>query len=280
MICLNSERQGITGSIAVRLRGVSKTYGRDGKRVEEVLSSIDLIVMAGEFVVLVGPSGCGKSTLLNMIAGFIQPSSGVIETGDGKGITGPSPQRGMVFQSLDTALFDWLNVQENVEFGLRMQGTNREKRRSVALQYIEMVGLKGQERKYPYELSGGMKQRVQIARALAPDPMIVLMDEPFAALDAQTRRILQREITAIWSKTRKTVIYVTHDIREAVLLGQRVVVISAGPAAGIKKTIEVPLSYPRDDLSPDFTRIVREIEHDIEEEVSKTWSKSGVASTQ
>lgn len=269
---------GAVNDVALRLRGVTMTYPRGRKHAEQVLKEIDLSVTAGEFLVLVGPSGCGKSTLLKMIAGFVAPTTGVIETGNGERIMGPSHQRGMVFQSLETPLFDWLSVEGNVEFGLRMQGLSRERRRAIARQYVEMVGLKGQERKYPAELSGGMKQRVQIARTLAPDPAIVLMDEPFAALDAQTRRILQREIVGIWLKTRKTFIYVTHDIREAVLLGQRVVVMTAGPAAGIKTTVEIPMEYPRDELSPGFADIFRKIERDIEEEVSRAWARSGIPS--
>lgn len=265
--------------VAVRLRRVTKAYGHGGKRVEQVLGDIDLSVQSGEFFVLVGPSGCGKSTLLKLIAGFAEPTSGAIETGAGQRITAPSRERGMVFQSMDTPLFDWLNVQGNVEFGLRMQGLPKQERRATALRFIELVGLKGQERKYPSELSGGMKQRVQIARTLAPDPVIVLMDEPFAALDAQTRRILQRELVKIWMTTGKTFIYVTHDIREALLLGQRVAVMTAGPAATLKTIMDVPLAYPRDDLSPAFTESFRTIERDIEEEVSKAWAKSDTPST-
>ncbi len=273
--------------VAVRLRGVSKTYGRGSGRgpgrgagpAEQVLGNIDLTVATGEFVVLVGPSGCGKSTLLKMIAGFTAPTRGVLETGDGQRITAPSRERGMVFQSVETPLFDWLNVQENVEFGLRMQKLPPDKRREVAHHYVEMVGLAGQERKYPAELSGGMKQRVQIARTLATEPSVVLMDEPFAALDAQTRRILQREIVNIWLTTRKTFIYITHDIREAILLGQRVAVMTAGPAAVLKKIVAIPLAYPRDDLSPAFTELFREIERDIEEEVSRSWQRNATPST-
>lgn len=266
-------------SVALRLRGVSKTYRRGRGHVERVLGGIDLTVQAGEFLVLVGPSGCGKSTLLKIMAGFVEPTTGVVETADGERVIGPSRDRGMVFQSLESPLFDWLNVEENVAFGLRMQGVARDKRRAIALQYIEMVGLKGQERKYPAELSGGMKQRVQIARTLAPDPAVVLLDEPFAALDAQTRRILQREIVSIWLKTRKTFIYVTHDIREAVLLGQRVVIMTAGPAAKVKRVVEIRMDYPRDELAPDFVDAFREIEHDIEEEVSRAWSGNAIPST-
>lgn len=264
-------------SVAIRLRDVSKLYRRSDGSSEWVLRHVDLVVDGGEFLVLVGPSGCGKTTLLKIIAGIVPPTEGVVETADGERVTSPSRHRGMVFQSLDTPLFDWLNVAQNVEFGLRMVGMPREQRQSVVAHYVEMVGLSGQERKYPAELSGGMKQRVQIARTLATDPRVVLMDEPFAALDAQTRRIMQRELIRIWQKTGKTIVYVTHDIREAVLLGQRVGVMR--PGAGIRELYEVPMPYPRDDLHPDFVTLCRRIEKDVEEEVSRWWGRGGIPST-
>jgi NitT/TauT family transport system ATP-binding protein len=259
---------------AVVLRGVSKAFVRR-QHVEQVLNDIDLSVARGEFFVLVGPSGSGKSTILRLIAGFVAPTAGEVRGPDGRPIVGPGRDRGMVFQSVDAPLFEWLTVAENVEFGLRMIGLRAEDRRARTDRLVGMVGLRGHERKFPGELSGGMKQRVQIARALAVDPQVILMDEPFAALDAQTRRIMQREIVRIWADTRKTIVYVTHDIREAVLLGERVGVLTAGPGARIKRVYPIALPYPRDDASADFARLYREIDHDIEVEVTAAWARAG-----
>jgi NitT/TauT family transport system ATP-binding protein len=244
-------------------------------REELVLSGISLAIAKGEVFVLLGPSGCGKSTLLRLIAGFFPPTGGEI-LAEGMPVRAPGRDRGMVFQSVDAPLFDWLNVVENVEFGLRMTRMPFQDRRGHAQRLIATVGLTGHERKFPLELSGGMKQRVQIARALAVDPTILLMDEPFAALDAQTRKIMQREIVRIWSELKKTIVYVTHDIREALLLGQRVAVMTAGPAAGIKSTYHVQLPYPRDETATEFGTLLRRIEQDIEEEVTTAWARGSM----
>jgi NitT/TauT family transport system ATP-binding protein len=259
-------------SAALDIQNVSMSF-RAGGREEPVLQEITLSIASGEFFVLVGPSGCGKSTLLRLIAGFLRPVGGHIRDMERRPIDGPGRDRGMVFQSVDAPLFDWLNVLENVEFGLRMAGVPSALRRERARRWVGMVGLSGHEGKLPAQLSGGMKQRVQIARVLAVDPTIVLMDEPFAALDAQTRRLMQREIVRIWSETRKTIVYVTHDIREALLIGQRVAVMTSGPAARIKRIHAVPLPYPRDETDAAFVALFKGIERDIEEEVMAAWAR-------
>ena len=205
------------------------------------LDGIDLTVRRGEFVLLLGPSGCGKSTLLNIIAGFLRPTSGQAIHGDEE-IRGPDRRRTVVFQ--DYALFPWMTVQRNVEFGLKAQGVAQGERREIARRYLDLVRLSGFEERFPHEISGGMKQRAAIARALAPNPDILLMDEPFGALDAQTRVLLQEEIARISAETKKTVLFVTHSIEEAVFLGDRIVVMSARPGR-VRAIHEVRLTRPR-----------------------------------
>ena len=236
-----------------------------------VLADVDLAVPDGEFLILLGPSGCGKSTLLKLIAGFDKPTTGEVKVA-GKTVTGPGKDRGMVFQDLDSALFQWLTVRGNVEFGLRMNKVSDADRKRQADEALRMVNLSGHVDKLPDELSGGMKQRVQIARMLAMRPEIMLMDEPFAALDAQTRQMLQTQLVSIWSEVKRTAIYVTHDIREALNLGQRILLMSAGPRAGIKHEYEVPLAYPRDQTDPTYIDLLDRLSKDIEEEVTKVWS--------
>lgn len=236
-----------------------------------VLEDVDLSVADGEFLILLGPSGCGKSTLLRLIAGFDFPSAGHVAV-NGIDVTGPGKDRGMVFQDLDSALFQWLTVRENVEFGLRVNRVPEDERRRRADEALRMVNLSGHEQKLPDALSGGMKQRVQIARMLAMRPEIMLMDEPFAALDAQTRHMLQNQLVAIWSEVKRAAVYVTHDIREALNLGQRVVLMSAGPRAHIKHEYDVPLCYPRDQTNPIYVSLLSKLAGDIEEEVTKVWS--------
>jgi NitT/TauT family transport system ATP-binding protein len=255
------------------LRSVGMAYPSAGQP-ELVLANVDLQIDKGEFFVLVGPSGSGKSTLLKLIAGTALPNEGQVFAGGQsmQVVTGPDRSRGMVFQAMDGPLFDWLNVIDNIAFGQRMAGKKGASLKTHAQAYIDLVGLKGHEAKYPHELSGGMKQRVQIARTLAAEPDVVLMDEPFAALDALTRRVLQREIARIWRETGKTFIYVTHDIREAVLLGQRIAVLSAGPRAAIRHQYDIPLPYPRDDLDPRFAGLVRQLEGNIETEANRQWT--------
>src|SRR5256886_14057030 len=228
------------GGIPLRIEGVSKTFaGRAGP--VEALRPVDVDVAAGEFVCLLGPSGCGKSTLLSIIAGLEAASSGTIWA-DGRKVRGPGTDRVLLFQ--EAALFPWLDVQRNVEFGLRQAGMSAKERSATAQRYIELVHLKGFERSYVHQLSGGMRQRAAIARALAIDPAILLMDEPFGALDALTRDRLHAELEAIWSETKKTILFVTHNVREAVALGDRVVVFSPRPGR-IVQDFRIDLPRPR-----------------------------------
>ncbi|MBP2636093.1 MAG: cmpD 2 [Firmicutes bacterium] len=216
----------------------------------EAIKKLDLSVKQGEFLAIVGPSGCGKSTFLDMIAGLAKPSSGEIFM-DGKPITGPALDRGIVMQGY--ALFPWRTVRKNVEFGLEIKKVPQKERQEISEQYLELVGLKNFGDRYPHELSGGMKQRVAIARALAYDPEVLLMDEPFAAVDAQTRETLQEELLRIWETTKKTIIFVTHGIDEAVFLADRVAVMTANPGT-IKEIVDINLPRPRDGIrsSADF----------------------------
>ena len=224
----------------VVVEGVSKTYtDRSGQPVE-ALARIDLTVEPETFVAVLGPSGCGKSTLLNMIAGLLSPSSGTIAF-EGPLAAG-RPPTAMVFQEF--ALFPWRTVQANVEFGLEEAGVPAAERRRRAREHIALIGLAGFEGKYPHQLSGGMRQRVGIARALAVDPAVLLMDEPFSALDAQTRQLMQEELLAIWDRTRKTIVYVTHNIHEAVYMADRVIVLSRRPGR-VLADLPVELKRPR-----------------------------------
>jgi len=228
------------GGIPLRIEGVSKIFpGRSGK--VEALRSVDVDIAAGEFICLLGPSGCGKSTLLSIIAGLESASSGKV-LADGKEVRGPGTDRVLLFQ--EAALFPWLDVQHNVEFGLRQAGIRAKERAAIARRFIEIVHLKGFERSFAHQLSGGMRQRVAIARALAIDPAILLMDEPFGALDALTRDRLHAELESIWTTTRKTVVFVTHNVREAVALGDRVLVFSPRPGR-IVSEFRIDLPRPR-----------------------------------
>jgi NitT/TauT family transport system ATP-binding protein len=255
----------------VELRNVFRVFpkkgGRKGSDEYLALSGVNLSLAAGEFVCLLGPSGCGKSTALRMIAGFMPLTSGEILV-RGKAVTGPGVDRAVVFQG-DAALYNWLTVEENVEFGLRMRGVPQAARRETVAENIRMVGLDGFQQYYPNQLSGGMRQRVQIARVLANDPAILLMDEPFGALDAQTRGIMQIELSRLWSSSRKTVLFITHDIEESILLGDRIAVMTAGPGATIKSIFEINLPRPRE-INEEFLRLRRAIKATIEEEVMKS----------
>jgi NitT/TauT family transport system ATP-binding protein len=243
----------------------NRNAGRSGDYI--AINNLSLSIPPGEFYCLLGPSGCGKSTVLRMIAGFLAPSAGEVLVRGGH-IEGPGRDRAVVFQG-DVALFNWLTAAENVEFGLRMRGIPPAERAPVVTEHLRLVGLEGFEHYQPMQLSGGMRQRLQIARVLANDPAILLMDEPFGALDAQTRGILQEEIARIWVTHKKTVLFITHDIDEAIILGDRVAIMTAGPAATIKKTLPIPLERPRD-VNTDFLRLRDEIRTAIEEEVMKS----------
>ncbi|AYA75789.1 ABC transporter ATP-binding protein [Bacillus sp. Y1] len=234
---------------AISITGLTKSFNNSSFHV---LEEVDLSIKRGEFFILLGPSGCGKSTLLNIIAGFIDKSAGELIV-DEEEVHKPGRNRGVVFQQADSALFPWLTVKENVEFGLKMKKVPKNIRQETSAHYINLVGLKGHEGKFPRELSGGMKQRVQLARVLANDPEILLMDEPFGALDAMTRRTMQTEFIRIWKETNKTVIFVTHDIQEALLLGQTVGVMSVGPSSNIEAIYDISLPYPRSFTDKEFS---------------------------
>ncbi len=257
----------MTGSSKpLSVRGITKTYqSRTGAPVE-ALQPIDLEIAASEFLVIVGPSGCGKSTLLNILAGFGEPSGGEARVG-GARITGPDIDRGMVFQSY--ALFPWLSVVSNVEFGLERKGVPKRERRQVAIDYLRMVGLEDFAERGINELSGGMKQRVAIARAFAPQPSIIFMDEPFGALDALTRRFLQRQLLRIWQQHRKTVVFVTHSVPEAIMLADRIVIMTARPGR-IRKISVVDLPHPREATSDRFRDYERELYAELDEELTKS----------
>ena len=227
-------------NIKVKIDGVRKVFnGRSGEMV--ALNGINMDILDNEFVCVVGPSGCGKSTLLNIIAGLMEPTSGNVFV-DGKKVQGTGVERGVVFQQY--ALFPWLTVKKNVEFGLRLKNLPEDELEEIAMKYIRMVDLEKFTNAYPKELSGGMKQRVAIARAYAVNPEVLLMDEPFGALDAQTRTQLQSELLKTWQEERKTCFFITHDVEEAIILAQRVVIMSARPGR-IKEIVEIDIPYPR-----------------------------------
>ena len=242
----------------VQIKAVEKVYeGRNGKTI--ALNGVDLDIYDNEFICVVGPSGCGKSTLLNIIAGLHEPTSGEVLV-DGVKVEGTGVDRGVVFQQY--ALFPWLTVKKNVEFGLKLKkDLTPQQREEIAMKYIKMVGLEKFVNAYPKELSGGMKQRVAIARAYAVNPSLLLMDEPFGALDAQTRTQLQTELLKTWEEEKKTCFFITHDVEEAILLASRVVVMSARPGR-IKEVIDIDIPYPRTQetkMLPRFTELKNDI---------------------
>ncbi|HIV20602.1 MAG TPA: ABC transporter ATP-binding protein [Candidatus Scatomorpha stercorigallinarum] len=229
---------------------VKKFNGRNGEMV--ALNGVTLDIHDNEFICVVGPSGCGKSTLLNIIAGLLEPTSGQVYC-DGELVTGTGTERGVVFQQY--ALFPWLTVKKNVRFALEMKGIKGKEADDLAMQYLRKVDLEKFANHYPKELSGGMKQRVAIARAYAADPKVLLMDEPFGALDAQTRTQLQSELLETWEKDRKTCFFITHDVDEAIILAQKVIVMSARPGR-VKAIIDIDIPYPRDQETKMSTRFL------------------------
>ena len=243
--------------------GVSRTFpGRRGAAPTRALDPTRLAVAENDFITVLGPSGCGKSTLLRIVAGLDRPSAGRVLL-DGRDVTGPGADRGMVFQSY--TLFPWLTVADNIGFGLQERGVPQPRRREVVTAYVETVGLKGFEGHYPKQLSGGMQQRTAIARALANDPEILLLDEPFGALDNQTRGLMQELLLGIWERERKTVLFVTHDIEEAIFLASRVIVMSARPGR-IKADIPVELPHPRHyrmKTTPEFSSLKAQLTEEI-----------------
>jgi NitT/TauT family transport system ATP-binding protein len=243
---------------------------RSEKGIFEALRDVDLTITPGEFICVVGPSGCGKTTLLNVLAGFLRPTSGRAFL-DGREITGPGPERGVVFQQY--AVFPWLTVRQNVAFGLKLAANRKNKDQVEAIvdHFIELVGLKDFKNALPKELSGGMKQRVAIARSYVVNPMVLLMDEPFGALDAQTRQFMQESLLEILQEEKKTVVFITHGVEEATFLSTRVVVMATRPGR-IREIIPVDIPFPRDasvKTSPAFVRLRRDIEKVVREEFNK-----------
>ena len=239
----------------IELRNISVDYESAGNSVT-ALQNISFSVEAAEFLCVVGQSGCGKTTMLNIVAGFLKPTQGEILI-SGKTVTGKGLDRGIVFQDF-AQLFPWRTAQRNIEFGLEMKGIAKEERAEIALRFLRLVNLDKFARSYPHELSGGMQQRVAIARALAYNPAVLLMDEPFAALDALTREEMQRFLVDVWRETKKTVVYVTHNVAEAVYLADRVIVFSPHPGT-VKAQVKITLPRPRDTLSVEFLEYQKEI---------------------
>jgi NitT/TauT family transport system ATP-binding protein len=253
----------------IEIRGLTHQYADTTGNVITAVDDVSLDIEAGRFMTIVGPSGCGKTTLLNIVAGFIPATKGSVRM-NGTQITESGPDRGVVFQSF--ALFDWLTVRQNIEFGPRMSGVDSRERTERVNQYLGLIGLRKFADRYPYELSGGMKQRVAIARALANDPNVLLMDEPFAALDAQTRELMQEELLSLWEATKKTVLFITHSIEEAIYLSSNVAVMTYRPGK-IKRLFDVSLPYPRAQYNirtaPEFLQLKLAIHELVREEIVK-----------
>lgn len=249
----------------INISGLSKAYPtRESARLY-ALENFSMSVREGEFFCLLGPSGCGKSTVLTMLAGFEKPTSGVLAL-SGAPVSSPGRDRAVVFQG-DDSLYPWLTALENVEFGLKIQGKNKAERRQQAMKYVEMVGLAAAKDRYPNELSGGMKQRIQIARALVAKPKILLMDEPLGALDAQTREVMQVELRRIWKETGTSVVFITHDIDESLILGSRIGVMTAGPRAKMREVFDVTMGDDRSRTNPDYAQLYERIHSIVREEV-------------
>ena len=254
---MEKKQTGKSYDYEIEISGVTQEFEKkDGKFL--ALDTVNLNVEQNEFICVVGPSGCGKTTLLNIIAGLCKPTTGTVKV-RGELVTGPGKGKGVVFQQY--ALYPWLTVEKNVEFGMRMKGVPKAERAEIAKKYIDLVGLSKFAKAYPKELSGGMKQRVAIARAYATAPEVLLMDEPFGALDAQTRAQLQENLLKTWEQERKTCFFITHDVEEAVLLATKIIIMSAGPGH-ITEIVPVTLAYPRTQqtkLTPEFNELKNQI---------------------
>jgi NitT/TauT family transport system ATP-binding protein len=250
----------------VRIAGVTKEYvSAESGSASQALERIDLEIGRNQFICMIGPSGCGKTTLLNCLAGFVEVTAGAIYVADQR-VAGPSRDRGVVFQ--DYALFPWLNVRQNVAFGPSLCGLGRDEQDRRTREYLALVGLEGHAHRYPYELSGGMKQRVGLARALANEPKVLLMDEPFGALDALTRETLQSELLRIWMERQKTILFVTHSIDEAVFLADRIVVMTRPPGR-VCADIHTGMPRPRDRASPEFAQLAEKVRGLVFEQIQK-----------
>lgn len=258
-----------TGNSAkgVSIRNVSKVFFPAHDEPVEALKPVSLEIEPGEFVAVIGPSGCGKSTLLNIVAGFEKATAGSVVV-DGSKVEKPDIDRGMVFQQY--ALFPWLNVQENVEFGLKQMKVPAEERADIVLSFLKLVGLSDFANARIDSLSGGMKQRVALARVFCTNPSIILMDEPFGALDALTRSMLQKELLSIWQEYEKTVMLITHSVQEALVLANRIVVITSRPGK-VKLDTRVDLPYPRDPKSAEFRKLESEILEQLTDEIAKSY---------
>ena len=252
----------------MRVANLRKTYD-SAHQPYVALDGVDVEITDGEFFCLLGPSGCGKSTLLNILAGFEPATSGSV-TSKGRAVTGAGRDRVKFFQDAGSALFPWLSVEENVRFGLRVRKVPKGEWETIIQTYLRMVDLDRHRTKFPSQLSGGMRQRLQIARALAVEPEVLLMDEPFAALDEQTRMTMGDELLRIWAATGKTVVFVTHDIAEAILLADRIAMMSVGPRSAIAKIFTVDLPRPRDLTHPKVAQLFHEIEALLEPDVLRS----------
>lgn len=283
--CPSAPRKALAASSALdwtrlEIRNVSKSFTDRSGRDVCVLSNISLTIERGDFYCLLGPSGCGKSTLLNMIGGFEAPSSGSMQYVSGgekplsRPLGQPSSDRVTIFQDASQALFPWMTAEENVMFGPRMAGVDARTARESAQEYLHLVGLGDAATKYPWQLSGGMRQRLQLARGLIMKPQVLLMDEPFGALDAITRRSLQDEMARIWHETGATIVFITHDITEALLLGNRVAVMTIGPAAEISQDLYVNLSEPRTPTNDDLVHMQVALEGDIRLQLEKAAARA------
>jgi len=254
----------------ITLEQLGKQFAAPDGTQTAVLDHVSLHVETGEFVCLLGPSGCGKSTILNLVAGFEQPDSGRVLL-NGQPVAGPGPERGMVFQQ--PTLFPWLTVRDNITFGPRMAGSDQAVWQAEAERYLQLVGLQDFAGHYPWQLSGGMRQRAALARAWLPQPQTLLMDEPFGALDAQTRLVMQELLTDIWQRTGTTILFVTHDVDEALFLADRVLVMSARPGR-IRASFSVPFARPRSPeellTNPAYSQLKREVLHIVREEAAKS----------